>query len=332
MIWTSPTLILLIAILAWFSDVIIGDPPVVYRRIPHPVCLFGWVINLLDNFINYTKKLPVFQRIWGVTHLSLLIIIFGSTAWLFQEYMLQFSWGWIILGVFAGVFLAQNSLYHHVKIVEHHLKLQDIEKARNAVGKIVGRDTKDLQETEISRAALESLSESYNDGVVAPFFWLVIAGLPGIIIYKLINTADSMIGHRTSRYLYYGWAAARTDDVLNLIPARLAGFLIVLSGLLIYGIKSAQRGLKSMWHDARLHASPNAGWPEAAMAGLLNIRLGGPRYYDGNYSDNPWFHETGQDANLTHLKQGINLYIVSCLLMLLFMMVPPISLMIIGFE
>ena len=319
MMGTSFESIFFLLSVAWVSDVIIGDPLWFYRYIPHPVTWFGWLIHQADTAIHYPKRSALFQRIWGILHLMILIGVLGWASWCAQQYLLKQPYGWIIVGLISGVFLAQNSLYRHVKKVASQLQKQDLDQARSAVGKIVGRDIHQLNGTGVSRAAIESLSESFNDGVVAPFFWLAVAGLPGIVIYKLANTADSMIGHKNDRYLYYGWAAARFDDLLNLIPARLSGLLLILAALLGLSIRSAKRGLRIMMQDARLHASPNAGWPEAAMAGILDIRLGGPRWYQGEEDQAAWFHPNGREqANFYDIYQALHIYRLGCLLMAAF--------------
>lgn len=319
MIGTSFESIFFVLIVAWVSDVIIGDPQWFYKYIPHPVTWFGWLIYQADRLIYYSARSFFFQRIWGILHLTILIMVLGSVSWWAQKYLLEQSYGWFIIGLVSGIFLAQNSLYGHVCEVAKQLKNQNITQARSAVSKIVGRDPSKLDEAGISRAAIESLSESFNDGVVAPFFWLVVGGLPGIIIYKFANTADSMIGHKNDRYLYYGWAAARFDDLLNLIPARLSGFLLLLAAGLILPATSAKRGLHIMMQDAHLHASPNAGWPEAAIAGILDISLGGPRWYEGKEEQAAWFNANGRkEANFHDIYQALNIYLFSCLWMAVF--------------
>jgi adenosylcobinamide-phosphate synthase len=176
------------------------------------------------------------------------------------------------------------------------------------VGRIVGRDTAQLSESGVAAAALESLAESFNDGVVAPAFWLAMAGLPGLYAYKAINTADSLIGHLEPRWRAFGWAAARADDMANLIPARIAGALIALAG---------GGGWRTMLRDAPRHASPNAGWPEAAMAGALQVRLGGPAVYDGVPADRPVFGADGAAPRPEDLARGLAVYRRACVLLLM---------------
>jgi adenosylcobinamide-phosphate synthase len=186
---------------------------------------------------------------------------------------------WIAVALLAWPALAQRSLDQHFVPVISALQAGDLTRAQEAVSMIVGRDTAVLDREGVARAAIESLAESFCDGVIAPLFWLIVAGLPGIWAMKAINTADSLIGHKDAPYRHFGWAAARLDDVMNFIPARISAMLICFAGM---------RGWRTCWRDARCHASPNAGWPEAAMAGVLEVRLAGPVSYDGVVVAKPW--------------------------------------------
>jgi adenosylcobinamide-phosphate synthase len=210
-----------------------------------------------------------------------------------------------VIALVGTIGLAQRSLFEHVNNVLTSLRAGDLPASRERVSLIVGRDTHQLDATGVSAAALESLAESFNDGIVAPTFWFLIAGLPGLFAYKVINTADSLIGHKEERWRAFGWTAARVDDVANLVPARIAGVLLVLAGL---------RGFAVMLSDAGKHASPNAGWPEAAMAGALRIRLGGPATYDGVVHERPVFG-TGPAPGVAELRRGLRLYVVACALL-----------------
>jgi adenosylcobinamide-phosphate synthase len=212
----------------------------------------------------------------------------------------------LVLAVLASAGLAQKSLFVHVSSVLEALRTGDLAGARQRVSMIVGRDTQQLDASAVAAAALESLAESFNDGIVAPAFWFLLGGLPGLCVYKVLNTADSLIGHKEERWRAFGWAAARADDVANLIPARIAGLLLVLAGF---------SGLGVMFKDASRHASPNAGWPEAAMAGALGVRLGGPTAYDGVVHERPVFG-TGPAPAVADLTRGLRLYVIACLLQL----------------
>lgn len=202
----------------------------------------------------------------------------------------------------ATLGLAQRSLYDHVAAVARALEADDLEAARKAIGMIVGRDTADLDASGVATAAIESLAESFNDGIVAPACWLATAGLPGLFAYKAVNTADSLIGHREPRWKDFGWAAARTDDLINLAPARLAGALIAAAG---------GSGWKVMLRDAHRHTSPNAGWPEAAMAGALGVRLGGPVAYDGVMTHRPTFGD-GPAPVASDVRRALDIYVGAC--------------------
>jgi adenosylcobinamide-phosphate synthase len=215
------------------------------------------------------------------------------------------SWGWMIVALVATTGLAQRSLYVHAREVLGPLLAGDLVGARQALSRIVGRDTEQLNESGVAAAALESLAESFNDGVVAPAFWFAIGGLPALFAYKAMNTADSMIGHREPRWRMFGWAAARTDDLLNLVPARIAGSLIAIGAL---------RGFSVMWRDAKKHDSPNAGWPEAAMAGALNVQLGGVAVYDGVLHERAAFGH-GESPGVRELAAGMRIYLRACALL-----------------
>jgi adenosylcobinamide-phosphate synthase len=200
----------------------------------------------------------------------------------------------VALGLIASTLIAQRSLYQHVANVRTAFAEGGLAEARQAVAMIVGRDPEQLDEAGVSRAAIESCAENFSDGVVAPVFWLALFGLPGILVYKAINTADSMIGHRTTRYENFGWAAARLDDLTNLAPARLAGGLLALAAPLVRG--SIAAAWRVMRRDATKHRSPNAGWPESAMAGALGLALAGPRIYGGTTVDDPFLNAEGRQA------------------------------------
>lgn len=270
-----------VPLLAMLLDLSIGWPNWLYRVVGHPVGLFARLIEACTWAGNRPEWAPPVRRIAGAVTILLLLLLAGGGAWLLQTWLERALgwWAWAGVAVAAWPALALRSLYAHVRPVALALQASDLAVARVEVGKIVGRDVAELDEPGIARAAIESLSESLCDGVVAPISWLLMLGLPGLWAYKAINTADSMIGHPEPEWRAFGWAAARLDDLLNLIPARLSGLLICLA---------AAGGWQTMRRDARRHASPNAGWPEAAMAGALGVRLAGPISYDGVLHDKPW--------------------------------------------
>jgi len=297
-----------VALAALALDAALGWPDAVYRRIGHPVGLFARLIQACERSWNREGFSNAARRGLGVLTVALLIAFAGGAGWaltcLFQRAFGAF--GWVALAMAAWPALAQRSLFDHVRPVARHLGRGNLEDVRHAVAMIVGRDTRHLDEAGIARAAIESLAESFCDGVAAPLFWLLVGGLPGIWIYKAINTADSLIGHKEERWRCFGWAAARTDDLLNLVPARIGGVLICLAG---------GGGWRIMLRDARKHASPNAGWTEAAMAGALHIRLAGPVAYDGIMHDKEWIGSGEAGVTASHIDGALRIYLRACLLL-----------------
>lgn len=296
-----------IALAALAIDAALGWPGRLYRRIGHPVGGFAWLIAGCEAKWNRPERGEAVRKRAGIATVGVLLLTAGGGGWLLQSMVLAGlgRFGWIAVAVLAWPALAQRSLFDHVRPVARALHKGDLDSAREAVGRIVGRDTDRLDEAGVARAAIESLAESFCDGVVAPLFWLLLLGLPGVWAYKAINTADSMIGHREPRWRSFGWAAARTDDVLNLIPARLSGLLICLVG----------GGWRTMVRDAGSHASPNAGWPEAAMAGALRLRLAGPIAYDGVMQDKPWIGDGRMGCDGRDIDRALHLYLRACTLL-----------------
>lgn len=297
-----------VALTALALDAAFGWPRALYRHIGHPVGLFARIINSCEARWNRPEYSFGARRALGVLTLLVLLILVAGSGWALQRLLLASfgGWGWIGVAILAWPALAQRSLFDHVRAVGERIDAGDLAGARGAVGMIVGRDTAALGEAGVARAAIESLAESYCDGVAAPLFWLLLLGLPGVWAYKAVNTADSLIGHREERWRAFGWAAARFDDLLNWIPARLAGVLICLAG---------GGGWRVLWRDARRHASPNAGWPEAAMAGVLGLRLAGPIAYDGVMHDKPWIGDGTSDAGGDEIDRALTIYIRACLLL-----------------
>lgn len=293
------------ALLALALDAAIGWPVVLYRRIGHPVGAFAWMIARCEARWNRPERGAFRRRFGGIATVAVLILGAGGGGFVID--LLLTRWlgphTWIAVGLLAFPALAQRSLFDHVRPVACALDEGDLPAARRAVAMIVGRDTQALDEAGLARAAIESLAESFCDGVAAPLFWLLLFGLPGIWTYKAINTADSLIGHREEPWRAFGWAAARTDDLLNLVPARLAGVLLCLAGM---------RGWSTLWRDRGKHASPNAGWPEAAMAGALGIRLAGPIAYDGVVHDKPWIGRGTDAATAADVRRALAIYLRAC--------------------
>ncbi|MEM1383175.1 MAG: adenosylcobinamide-phosphate synthase CbiB [Pseudomonadota bacterium] len=265
--------------LALILDAALGEPRLLWDRIPHPAVLMGRLVGWLDRGLNHGHG----RRAKGTLALTGLILLSGSLGAILAALPL-IGPALEVLG--AAILLAQRSLIEHVRDVATALR-QGLAEGRRAVSMIVGRDPETLDEAATARAAIESAAENFSDGVVAPAFWFALAGLPGIAVYKAVNTADSMIGHRTRRYEAFGWASARFDDLLNLVPARAAGWLICLAGGGWYAARVMRR-------DARRHKSPNAGWPESAMAASLGLSLAGPRIYGGKVTPDPYLHPEGR--------------------------------------
>jgi adenosylcobinamide-phosphate synthase len=293
------TALLLLAALT--LDATFGEPRWLWSRLPHPAVLMGRLVGALDRGLNAGAH----KRLKGVGAVVILVLtglVMGT---------LLASLGPVVEIAVAAILLAQRSLVEHVAAVADGLRAS-LPDGRAAVAMIVSRDTSQMEEPQVARAAIESAAENLSDGVVAPALWFLVGGLPGILIYKLINTADSMIGYRTPRYEAFGWAAARLDDVLNLIPARLTALLIALP--------ARQFDLSGIRADAALHRSPNAGWPEAAMSRALGIALSGPRSYDGQMRDFPWVNATGRktlsavdiDASIAMLWKAWGLMFACC--------------------
>lgn len=257
-------------------DAILGEPRWLWSRAPHPAVLMGRLIGWCDATFNSGAR----KRLMGIMTIAELCIAAGLVGWL-----IQLVPGYLLDVIVLAVLLAQKSLVDHVQAVGDALRLS-LGDARRGVAMIVGRDTKEMDSASVARSAIESAAENLSDGVIAPIFWFAMAGLPGLLIYKITNTADSMIGYRTPRHAEFGWGAAKLDDLLNLIPAR-------LTAVLIWAATSRQNA-RAIMREAPLHRSPNAGWPEAAMAHGLDIALSGPRSYGGELRDYPFVNSQGK--------------------------------------
>jgi adenosylcobinamide-phosphate synthase len=289
-------------VVAMAVDALAGWPADLFVRIGHPVTWLGALINALDARWNRSVDAPALRRAAGVAAALLVIALAAGLGWLLQ-YALVSGWSGIVLtGIIAWPFVALRALHDHVAAVARPLQAGDLATARSAVARIVGRDSAVLDEAGIARAAIESLAENTSDGVLAPVFWGAMLGLPGIIGYKAINTLDSMIGHRTARHEAFGWASARIDDLANIVPARLTGWLLVLLA------PRRMDAMVCMLRDARRHRSINAGWPEAAMAGALGVRLSGPRIYHDSVANEPWLNEAARDPLAADIVRALAFY------------------------
>lgn len=313
---------LFLSAFAALTEACFGYPEWCYRLIGHPVMWIGKLISLCDTYLNTSPSSMVFLRLKGILALCFILIISGGSAFVIERacfYIVPYFIAGLFCAIFASTFIASRSLYQHVAHVGHSLQNEGIEKARLALSHIVGRDTSQLEEQAILRAAIESLAENFSDGVTAPLFWGGVGGFTGIAVYKAINTADSMIGHLSKKYKYFGWASARLDDVVNIPASRITALWIILVAFLSSSL-SARRAWNVVYKQARLHRSPNAGWPEAAMAGALGIRLAGPRIYQGIQTDMAWMGEGLPDPHLSDLFAALAVFRQACMLQIVFLL------------
>lgn len=304
--WSDTLVITLVALAA---DAVIGDPDWLWRRLAHPVAMIGRVIAALDRALNRDAWSPARRKGAGIAAVLLLVIAALLTGYAIEAIIPRGPAGDIALGLLASTLITQKSLYQHVARVHAAFSAGGLAAAREAVSLIVGRDPNSLDESGVSRAAVESCAENFSDGVVAPTLSLALLGLPGLLAYKTINTADSMIGHRSDKYREFGWASARLDDLVNLVPARLASLLMALAAPVARG--SIVSSLKVMRRDARNHRSPNAGWPESAMAGALGVKLAGPRRYAEGMVDDPYLNAAGRDATPADIRRALRMLIAA---------------------
>ena len=298
-------LILLLAGIA--IDALLGEMRLIFMVVPHPVVLAGRAIAYFDRKLNRPHRSERSRRERGIVTL---IVLVGAAAalgallhWLCSRNFLGAATEALVI----GVLLSQRSLFQHVAAVAAALQWGGLPAGREAVRHIVDRDPASLDAPGVARAAIESLAENFSDGVVAPIFWYLLFGLPGLFAYKMANTLDSMIGHKSERHRAFGWAAARFDDLVNLVPARLSGMLLVLAALFA-GDAMPGPALRIMLRDGRKHHSPNAGWPEAAMAGALGLALAGPRHYAEGTVNDPWLGEGTPLARPADIVRALRLY------------------------
>ncbi|MEP3047354.1 MAG: adenosylcobinamide-phosphate synthase CbiB [Roseibium sp.] len=296
---------------ALFLDAVIGDPDCLWRRLPHPVVWIGNFIAFLDKRLNKPSQTDPALKASGVLALVILVLGGAVVGIALQKLAYALPYGGVLTVVITALLIAQRSLYLHVAAVRDGLQLSGLDGGRKAVAMIVGRDPEKLDEAGVSRAAIESCAENFSDGVVAPVFWFALLGLPGLLVYKAVNTADSMIGHKTKKYADFGWASARFDDLINLPASRLSGLLFALAAPLVGG--STFKSLKCIAHDAKQHRSPNAGWPEAAMAAALSVSLAGPRNYPGYSVEDPYMNASGRrDAHSEDISRSLTLLSGAC--------------------
>ena len=309
----SASLPLLLA--ALLIEAAIGYPARLFAWIGHPVTWIGALIGVLDRSLNRESMSFAIRRMAGVVALLILLsVTLAVSLALVALCRLAGPFALLPLALLASTLLAQRSLHEHVARVAEGLEQGGLAGGRRAVSMIVGRDPESLDESGVARAAIESLAENFSDGIVAPAFWLGLGGLPGGVLYKAINTADSMIGHRSPRHLAFGWAAARLDDLVNLPASRLTALLLIAAAALD---RQAEAGAawRAVRRDARRHRSPNAGWPEAAMAGALGLRLAGPRVYGAVKVEDGWMGDGRAEANAADIRRALTLYRRACLLL-----------------
>ncbi|RZO37762.1 MAG: cobalamin biosynthesis protein CobD [Rhodospirillaceae bacterium] len=298
---------LLVVMLALAMDVALGDPPRLWERIPHPVAVFGGLISFFERKLNRPQRSDR-ARFWrGLLATAFLVVLAGLAGYAVQWLCAQIDYGWVAGALIASVLIAYRSLFNHVRAVADELDIS-LAEGRAAVGHIVGRDPDSLDENGVARAAIESAAENFSDGVVAPVIWFALLGLPGLFAYKAINTLDSMIGYRDIDYEHFGKCAARLDDAVNAVPARIAGILIVITAAIGIGTRGGDAWAAAV-RDAEKHRSINAGWPEAAMAGALGLALAGPRHYRDFIVDDAWMNDGARtDATAADIHRALSLY------------------------
>ena len=302
----------LLLALALLLDVFLGDPRLIFKMIPHPISLLGNVISFCERKLNHNSLGDLTRLARGALLTVVIAIIVIIIGWVLHVFIALYSL-WVLELILIAFLVAQRSLYDHVRSVSIALEKNGIEAGRRTVAHIVGRNTADLDRGGISRAAIESLSENFADGVVAPVLWYLIFGLPGLFFCKAVNTMDSMIGYRNERYNMFGRVAARLDDLVMWIPARFAALLIIVAAC-VSQRGNPLRAVRFILNDASKHPSVNAGWPEAAMAGALNYALGGPRIYEGGLREGVWIGNGRFELLPIDIKHSLNLFVAACCL------------------
>ena len=303
---------LLLLVAGLTIDALFGDMPAVFRQIPHPVVLAGRAVAFFDRKLNRETRSEAARRGRGVVTALLLVGTAAALGLAIERLCRGHLLGAVVESVLIGVLVAQRSLYEHVAAVARALDAGGLAAGRAAVRHIVGRDPMSLDAHGVARAAIESLAENFSDGVVAPVFWYLLLGLPGLFAHKMASTLDSMIGHRTPRYRSFGWAAARLDDLLNTVPAPLSGVLLASAAVFAKNCRP-DRALAIMLRDGRKHHSPNAGWPESAMAGALGLALAGPRRYPEGLVTDPWLGEGRTRVATSDIARALHLYRLACM-------------------
>ena len=308
--WTTQLIVLALAMTV---EMLFGYPTALFARIRHPVVWIGTLIDRLDRWLNTASQPFEARRNAGFAALGILLLVSAATAWVIEAVLLAIPLGTLALAAVASSLIASKSLDEHVRAVADGLERQGLEGGRRAVAMIVGRNPKTLDGHGVARAAIESLAENFSDGIVAPVFWLGAFGLPGGVLYKAVNTADSMIGHRTPRHEAFGYAAAKLDDLINLPASRLSALLVVVAAFLLPGADPAG-AWRAVRRDAHRHRSPNAGWPEAAFAGALGLKLNGPKVYGDVLTDDAHMGDGRAEATAADIRRALDLYRLACLI------------------
>jgi adenosylcobinamide-phosphate synthase len=300
----------LILIAAFGIEAVLAYPAILFRAIGHPVSWIGALISALESRLNWPDYSDVMRRATGIATMLVLVAVSLGAGLALDTVIRVPVLGFVIAVMVVAALIAAGSLDQHVRAVATALRTEGLAGGRQSIAKIVGRDPDALDQAAICRAAIESLAENASDGVTAPAFWFLLGGLPGMIAYKAINTADSMIGHMSDRYRAFGWAAARLDDLVNWPASRLTGLIFIAAAAVVPGA-SATSAWEVFRRDSRLHRSPNAGWPEAAMAGALGLRLAGPRVYDGKSVDDHWIGDGRAEATVDDIGRALTIYRVA---------------------
>ena len=307
----DPTDRVLILIVAFGIEAVLAYPAPLFRAIGHPVSWIGALIGALDAALNKADTSDTMRRIAGIATVGVLLGVSLGAGLALEAIASALPYLGLVLSILVvATLIAGGNLDQHVRAVAAALRTDGLAGGRQSIARIVGRDPAALDEPAICRAAIESLAENASDGITAPALWYLIGGLPGMIGYKAINTADSMIGHLSERYRAFGWAAARLDDLVNLPASRLTGLMFIAAAAIVPGA-SARSAWQAFRRDARLHRSPNAGWPEAAMAGALGLRLAGPRSYDGVMVEDHWMGDGRAEANVLDIDRALTIYRVA---------------------
>ena len=306
----EPQTLFLLA-LALLVDWAVGDLSFLFKIVPHPVRMVGKLVEALEHRLNREWRNDATRMRRGAFVVLFVVLFTGGLGWLAADFCRSHRWGWTLELFLVVVLLAQRSLFDHVYAVAVALREEGLDEGKAAVRHIVGRDLEKLDEHGVARAAIESCVENFSDGVVAPAFWYALLGLPGLFVYKTVNTMDSMIGHRSKRYRAFGMVAARLDDLMNLIPARLSGLMLVIAAIFT-PTANPFRALTTIMKDSHKHSSINAGWPEAATAGALGLALAGPRRYGEVFANDPWIGSGRARATEADIRRTLFLFVVAC--------------------